>query len=156
MFIASLKSRRSIIRNSLSVINCRNLSMEKIICSSPSSFDSKLKECESLATSSSRDLYVLFTGAKVDSTGRSWCPDCVAADPVISKVLASIPQGCVLLECPVVREEYRSPSFPYRTSKNINLKCVPTLIKWVSGKAAFRLDDSQSQVESLVRELIES
>jgi len=31
---------------------------------------------------------ILFTGSK-DSKGKSWCPDCVVADPIITQCLAT-------------------------------------------------------------------
>ena len=33
------------------------------------------------------NVVLLFTGTKNASTGKSWCPDCVVADPVIESVV---------------------------------------------------------------------
>jgi len=124
----------------------------------PSTFDASLADAISAAASSRKPLYVLFTGAVVAETGRSWCPDCVNADPIINKVLSSLESGCILLECPVERSEYRSQEYLYRTLPSVQLKCVPTLIKWSSsgGANALRLDDAQCQREELVEELASS
>lgn len=102
--------------------------MEKIVCKDPSQYDSQLSAVVAVSSSSSRPLFVLFTGAKKEETGKSWCPDCVAAEPVIEGALNKIEGGCILLECPVEREQYRSPDYLYRTN-NVKLKCVPTLHK---------------------------
>lgn len=128
--------------------------VEKIMCGSPEEFHSKLSTSEEIAEG--KPLFVLFTGAKNHSTGMSWCPDCTRADPVIHAALEQVEGGCVLLECIVDREPYRKPDYLYRTDPKIRLTCVPTLMKWVNGKALARLDDSQSQVPELVQELVEA
>lgn len=129
--------------------------IETIECATPEDYASKLQEAENLAANGSRPLFLLFTGAK-NATGRSWCPDCTAADPVIEEVLSSIPEGAVLLSSSVDREPYRSPDNVYRKNPAIKLTCVPTLIKWQNGKVLGRLNDSQSQVADLVRDLVEA
>lgn len=97
---------------------------------------------------------MLFTGSKSIDTGRSWCPDCVNAEPVIEAELAEL-ASYVFLECPVEREQYRSPEYLYRTDERIKLRCVPTLQRVaLSGKAIAQLDDSQSQQAVLVQELL--
>ncbi len=124
---------------------------EKVFCASPSQFSNVLKENET----SDKPFFILFTGSK-GSNGKSWCPDCTAADPVIEHALSQLEGGCKLLVCDVVREEYRDQNYAYRKDPRINLKCVPTLMKWVNGKCLTRLNDSQSQQAGLVLELIES
>ena len=61
-----------------------------------------------------------------------------------------------MLSSSVDREPYRSPDYVYRKNSSIKLTCVPTLIKWQNGKVLGRLNDSQSQVADLVRELVEA
>jgi hypothetical protein len=130
--------------------------LDTIECVSPSDYASKLKECEALASKDGdKPLFLLFYGEK-NSFGKSWCPDCTAAEPVIEEALSAISTGCILLSCCVAREEYRSPEYPYRTDPNIKLQCVPTLIKWHNGKVQARLNDSQSQLIDLVRELVDA
>lgn len=128
--------------------------VEKVVCGSPDEFDAKLSASEEIAQG--KPVFVLFTGTKSQSTGMSWCPDCVRADPVIHSALEQVTGGCVLLECTVDREPYRKPDYPYRIDSKIRLTCVPTLMKWANGKALARLNDSQSQVAELVQELIEA
>ena len=75
----------------------------------------------------------------------SWCPDCTAADPIIeASMAANLPKGCVFLEMPVVRAEYRrKDSYLYRSMPEIKLACVPALMRWEGGKGVARLNDEQ-------------
>ena len=41
----------------------------------------------------SKNIVVLFTGKVDPTTGESWCPDCVKADPIIEKCVPKIPAG---------------------------------------------------------------
>ncbi|CAG8480328.1 4362_t:CDS:2 [Acaulospora colombiana] len=82
------------------------------------------------------------TGTKDPSTGVSWCPDCVRADPLIHRCARP---DSVLVEVPVgTRSEYKGrPDNPYKTHPRIQLKAIPTLIKWsVTGS-----DDDKRLVE---------
>ncbi len=64
--------------------------------------------------------YCLYpTGAKNKETGQSWCPDCVAAEPIINSKFESL--NVTLIECPVVREEYRQPTYLYRVHEKVFL-----------------------------------
>ena len=129
----------------------------KIVCETTLEFEGKLAEAQGESGKLSRPLFILFTGAVSPETGKSWCSDCVAADPVIHKCLLEMEGGSVLLECPVLREEYRgNPEYLYRKHPLFGLKCVPTLIKFDNGKVKYSLDDSQSQDEDLVRTLLSS
>lgn len=127
---------------------------EVVHCSSIEEFQYKLSECEDRLQN--RPLFVLFTGSKNDSTGKSWCPDCTAAEPVIDSVLNSLESGYMLLVCSVDREPYRTADYAYRTNPAIKLTCVPTLMKWKNGKAVARLNDSQSQVAEFVQDLVDA
>lgn len=124
-------------------------------CNNPATFNAVLADCEVKCSTDNKPLFILFTGTK-GSNGRSWCGDCTAADPIIFSALRSVADGCRLLTCDVVREDYRNPDYSYRKHPKINLKCVPTLIKWSNSKAIARLNDSQSQNADLVQELIEA
>ena len=88
--------------------------MQSIICQNPSQFKHSLHEATSLSLKEKKPLIIAFLGEKVATTGRSWCPDCVAAEPIIQTSLQSMIQGCVYLECIVKREEYKVSKFaPY-------------------------------------------
>jgi hypothetical protein len=134
--------------------HCSPTSMvEKIDCSSLADFQAKLQDCEQRAADG-RPLFIWFYGAKTKSPGISWCPDCVAAEPVVEASLAAIDGGCRLLQISCEREAYRSPDFPFRTYAPIQLTCVPTLIKWVGGQCAARLGDADSQDPAAVAQLV--
>ncbi|CAG8565077.1 10269_t:CDS:2 [Acaulospora morrowiae] len=80
-----------------------------------------------------KNIYVLLFGTEDPSTGSSWCPDCVIADPLIRRHFSNEahPES-VLVEVPVgTRSQYKGrPDNPYRTHPRIQLKAIPTLIKW--------------------------
>ena len=128
--------------------------IERVFCETPDEFQSKLSACE--VSAGKRPLFILFTGSKDIVTGKSWCPDCVVADPVIDEILNSLEDGCMLLYCSVDREPYRTPVYPYRTHPIIQLKCVPTLIKYQNGKVIARLNDSQCQEKGFVQDLVDA
>ena len=129
--------------------------MPKITCETPSQFDACLAQAEALCTDDTQ-LYIYFTGAKNPDTGVSWCPDCTRAEPLVNKVLSGLPAGCIFLEVPIQREDFRQPEFGLRSDPRVVLKCVPTLMKWVRGKALGRLDDRQSQIEEMIVDLVEA
>jgi len=41
---------------------------------------------QTLKEQANKSIFLLFTGSK-DSSGKSWCPDCNTADPVIEQVI---------------------------------------------------------------------
>ena len=125
----------------------------EIECITPDNFESKLIEAEDIMKTSNKPLYILFTGSKALS-GKSWCPDCEVAEPLILSVLSSIEVGCVILRCLVDREPYRNKEYPYRSNKLLNISCVPTLMKWENNKCIARLNDMQSQDSTLIMELV--
>ncbi|RIA82080.1 hypothetical protein C1645_662983, partial [Glomus cerebriforme] len=80
-----------------------------------------------------QNVFVVLFGTEVPNTGKSWCPDCVDADPFIHKYFEEkAPVDSVLIEVPVgTREEYKGkPNNPYKLHPRIQLKQIPTLIKW--------------------------
>jgi thiol-disulfide isomerase/thioredoxin len=79
-----------------------------------------------VSENSERPLFLLFSGEKVD--GRSWCPDCVRAEPILLAALEEYSPTSALVVFLVKREEYRNqPGYTYRTNPAVLLKCVPTL-----------------------------
>lgn len=87
-------------------------------------FSAKMYEIQSQY---SRDtpLFLLFTGEKVD--GKSWCPDCTNSEPIIMTSLEEYQPNSVLVTFQVVRSEYKTQDYVYRTNPAIDLHCVPTL-----------------------------
>ncbi|CAB3401240.1 unnamed protein product [Caenorhabditis bovis] len=103
---------------------------------------------------SGKRIIALFTGSKELLTGKSWCPDCVEAEPIIDKTLAddSVKDSDIhFITCFVGnRETWKNPNCQFRTDKNIKLTCIPTLLE--VGKKAKRLIENQCANESLLKE----
>lgn len=97
-----------------------------------------------------KTVFALFSGS-MDSQGKSWCPDCVTADPVIKKCLPSAPDDAVFIHCGVGdRTFWKDQSNGFRTDPTLKLKCVPTLM--MVGKPQ-RLEEEQCADEDLVNML---
>uniref|UniRef100_A0A914HG84 Thioredoxin domain-containing protein 17 n=1 Tax=Globodera rostochiensis TaxID=31243 RepID=A0A914HG84_GLORO len=85
-------------------------------------------------------IFVLFTGAKVADTGRSWCPSCVRAEPVIEQALDDLTKvdtdqqqqrHIMFVTCNVGnREVWKSPSNSIKADATLDVKSVPSLIKY--------------------------
>ncbi|XP_035228642.1 thioredoxin domain-containing protein 17-like [Stegodyphus dumicola] len=102
--------------------------------------------------SKSHQLFLLFTGAE-DAEGRSWCPDCVDAKPVIFDCLKYAPEKSVLVICSVGnRNAWKDPNNDFRKDEQLKLTCVPTLIKFNTPK---RLEEEQCKSAALVSMLFE-
>jgi hypothetical protein len=57
--------------------------MKKLIIDNLETLLQTLKE---QANDKNKSIFLLFTGSK-DSSGKSWCPDCNTADPIIEQVI---------------------------------------------------------------------
>ncbi|XP_065663715.1 thioredoxin domain-containing protein 17 isoform X2 [Hydra vulgaris] len=98
-------------------------------------------------------IFVLFTGQEDPATGKSWCPDCVRADPVIEKCITKMNQDDVFIYCVVGdRPTWKDPLSPFRTDPKLLLKAIPTLVKWNTHE---RLVEDQCANEELVSMLFE-
>ncbi|CAL1301763.1 unnamed protein product [Larinioides sclopetarius] len=102
--------------------------------------------------SNTNSLFVLFCGSK-DDKGKSWCPDCVAAEPIIEEGLKIAPEDSVFIYCSVGDRTYwKDPNNEFRKDPNFKLTSVPTLVKWNTPR---RLDDEQCKSAALVTMLFE-
>ena len=54
-------------------------------------FEAFVAKAEELSADKSKTLIVMFSGTK-DENGKSWCPDCVVAEPVVDECLAGDPK----------------------------------------------------------------
>ena len=100
-------------------------------------------------------LSVIFTGDIDPATGKSWCPDCVAADPVIDLFLEDQKNNTVLV-CLVKREGYKgNPDHPYRTHPLIKLQSIPTLIQFKNGKEVGRCVERECRNEDSLYALMD-
>eukprot|EP01120_Amphizonella_sp_Union-15-10_P010877 TRINITY_DN4510_c0_g1_i1.p1 TRINITY_DN4510_c0_g1~~TRINITY_DN4510_c0_g1_i1.p1 ORF type:complete len:326 (+),score=63.15 TRINITY_DN4510_c0_g1_i1:78-1055(+) len=125
--------------------------IKKVLVESPDDFDNKLE----IFKGKSERLFLWFTGTP-DSDGKSWCPDCVAAEPCVFSRLDKLESG-ILLECRVDRDKYKgNPDFAYRTDPRIKLAAIPTLIEWGKKGPIKTLVEGQCADEDLVAEFFES
>ncbi|KAK8793688.1 hypothetical protein WA171_002821 [Blastocystis sp. BT1] len=100
-------------------------------------------------------LSVIFTGDIDPATGKSWCPDCIAADPVIDLFLEDQKNNTVLV-CLVKREGYKgNPDHPYRLHPLIKLQSIPTLIQFKNGKEVGRCVEAQCRNEDNLYALVD-
>ncbi|KAL2642493.1 hypothetical protein R1flu_010080 [Riccia fluitans] len=108
-------------------------------------FDSVLKTAEVQGVGT---LLLLFLANRDSSLGKSWCPDCVRAEPVIYKVVDGAEKPVTLLRVYVGdRPTWWNPEHPLRKDSRFALKGVPTLVKWENGGIAGRLEDHEAHVE---------
>ncbi|XP_044777725.1 thioredoxin domain-containing protein 17 [Neomonachus schauinslandi] len=84
-----------------------------------------------------------------DAGGKSWCPDCVHAEPVVREGLKHISEGCVFIYCQVGEKPYwKDPNNDFR--KNLKVTAVPTLLKYGTPQ---KLVESECLQASLVQML---
>ncbi|XP_061683179.1 thioredoxin domain-containing protein 17 [Syngnathoides biaculeatus] len=75
-----------------------------------------------------KDIFAYFCGDK-DEQGKSWCPDCDRAEPILKGAMGVLPQGSVFIYCQVGERNYwKDPSNEFRTT--LKLTGVPTLLRW--------------------------
>ncbi|KAI8331580.1 hypothetical protein BC941DRAFT_360279 [Chlamydoabsidia padenii] len=94
-------------------------------------------------------VFVVFFGTELETTGQSWCPDCVIADPLIRKALVDV-TGAVLIEAPVgLRNEWKgNTSHPFRVKYNV--PALPTLYKWSkNGPGAHLVEEEAADINKL-------
>ncbi|KAG6554165.1 hypothetical protein Mapa_004081 [Marchantia paleacea] len=115
-------------------------------------FDAVLKAAE---VQGSGPLLLLFLADRDSALGKSWCPDCVRAEPVIYRVVDGVEKPVTLLRVYVGdRPTWRNPEHALRNDSRFALKGVPTLIKWENGGITGRLEDHEAHVEEKVRKLV--
>ncbi|XP_068642678.1 thioredoxin-like protein Clot [Aristolochia californica] len=98
---------------------------------------------------------LLFLADKDPATSRSWCPDCVRAEPVIYQKLEASAKDVVLLKAYVGdRPTWRNPSHPLRVDQRFKLTGVPTLIRWENDAIAGRLEDDEAHIANKIDALV--
>lgn len=114
-------------------------------------FDAFAEKLETYKASG-KPIFVLFSGSK-DANGKSWCPDCVVAEPVVKTSLMKAPEDAVFLYVGVGgRDFWKDPKCIFRTDPRTKLKSVPTLMK-VGGPQ--RLEEEQCAKADMVEMLFE-
>jgi thiol-disulfide isomerase/thioredoxin len=95
-------------------------------------------------------VFVLFTGS-LGQDGKSWCPDCIVADPVIMSSKQFIPANATFIVCHVGERAYwKDSSNAFKT--RLGITCVPTLLNWNKGH---RLQESECADIELLKMLYE-
>ncbi|XP_020282346.1 thioredoxin domain-containing protein 17-like [Pseudomyrmex gracilis] len=96
--------------------------------------------------------YILYTGTKLSDSGKSWCPDCVVAEPFIEKGFETAPDGTQLIVAEVGdRPFWKDPNCPFRSNPITKLKVLPTLARWGTQK---RLEGDQLLKPELIDMLL--
>ncbi|CAG0881337.1 unnamed protein product [Cyprideis torosa] len=100
---------------------------------------------------SKANLFLFFSGGKTEQ-GKSWCPDCNVAEPVVNKVLdecsSELPEGAVFIYVDVGdRSVWKDPQCQFRTDPDLKLRGVPTLIRW---KSPHKLVEGQCCKEDMI------
>lgn len=126
----------------------------------PSDFDGVVKTLKAPKGSprfAPNDVVLFYvTGTHNPTTKKSWCPDCVAADPVLQRSIeearAQLKQKATeagaasqegysvhLIQCAVERSAYRAnPDYAYRKHPFLSIRCIPTVVA-----AVVRVTDEQ-------------
>ncbi|XP_010481939.1 PREDICTED: thioredoxin-like protein Clot [Camelina sativa] len=127
----------------------------KKIDANPSTLESVLQELKSDETNRSKISFILFLADDEPTTGRSWCPDCVRAEPVIFKTLEEFPEEVNLIRAYAGdRPTWRTPAHPWRVDPRFKLTGVPTLVRWDGESVKGRLEDHQAHVPNLIMPLL--
>eukprot|EP00981_Chlorochromonas_danica_P007592 scaffold1818_cov214-Ochromonas_danica.AAC.3 len=130
-----------------------SLLVHSYLVKNPVEFPQILSQAKATAASANAELYLLFVGTKSTSTGKSWCGDCVRAEPVLEDALAKHNQSFVLVSCDVDREPYRTPQkLKEEVTDSMGLsRCVPSLLKVEGDHCVARLNDSECQNADVVK-----
>eukprot|EP01125_Pyxidicula_operculata_P006831 TRINITY_DN2347_c0_g1_i2.p1 TRINITY_DN2347_c0_g1~~TRINITY_DN2347_c0_g1_i2.p1 ORF type:complete len:152 (-),score=17.55 TRINITY_DN2347_c0_g1_i2:148-603(-) len=93
---------------------------------------------------------LVYVSSTIDPlTNKPWCSDCYYAAPNIP-ILYDIP-NLAIVECPVVEENYREPTHPYRIHPELQIKHIPTLIHWKWDGPGIRLVEKElHNVQNLI------
>ncbi|XP_032361252.1 thioredoxin domain-containing protein 17 [Etheostoma spectabile] len=84
--------------------------------------------CQAVSERKGKDIFAYFSGNK-DAQGKSWCPDCVKAEPVVRGEMAHLPEGSVFIYCQVGERAYWKDS-NNDFKKTLKLSGVPTLLRY--------------------------
>ncbi|KAF8937783.1 hypothetical protein BGZ47_008861 [Haplosporangium gracile] len=77
-----------------------------------------------------KDVFVYFYASIDPATGKSWCPDCVTAGPIIEEYFSKI-DNAVLIDAPVGdRPKWKDPNHFLRHDSVVKITAVPTLVHW--------------------------
>ncbi|KZC13322.1 PREDICTED: thioredoxin domain-containing protein 17-like [Dufourea novaeangliae] len=96
-------------------------------------------------------VYVLYSGTKLPN-GKSWCSDCVEAEPFIEEGIKAAPESVHLVVVEVGdRPLWKDLNCPFRKNSTTKLKVLPTLARWGTQK---RLEGDQCLKVDLIEMLL--
>lgn len=105
-------------------------------------FDKAVKEHEG------KTIFAYFSGSK-DTEGKSWCPDCVEAEPVIREGLKHVTEDCVFIYCQVGDKPYwKDPNNDFR--QKLKITAVPTLLKYGTPQKLVESECCQSSLVEMI------
>ncbi|KAK7070649.1 hypothetical protein SK128_022704 [Halocaridina rubra] len=114
-------------------------------------FDAFIEQVDKFKPSG-KPIFVLFSGSK-DANGKSWCPDCVVAEPVVKGALDKAPDDAIFLYVGVgPRDFWKDRNNVFRTDARTKLKSVPTLMLFGGPQ---RLEEEQCAKADMVEMLFE-
>nr|XP_016942097.1 thioredoxin domain-containing protein 17 [Drosophila suzukii] len=92
-------------------------------------------------------IYIYFYGEK-DKQGRSWCPDCVAAeDTIMTAFRSNAPADCIVLVVDVGNREFWMGKDNAFRNPPYSVDGIPALLHW---KGPERLDGDQLLKKNLL------
>ncbi|XP_030767996.1 thioredoxin domain-containing protein 17-like isoform X1 [Sitophilus oryzae] len=97
-------------------------------------------------------LFLYFTGSELSKDGYDWCPECSEALPIIEQEIDNACNVVFFLVEVGNEEQWQCKENPYRSHPNLNLKVVPTFMKWNSHR---RLEGDYCAKAELVQLLFE-
>ncbi|KAH9413093.1 Thioredoxin domain-containing protein 17 [Dermatophagoides pteronyssinus] len=123
------------------------IKMKQFTIDNSQKLDDLIKENED------KKVILLFTGTK-KSDGKSWCPDCVVADPVIESVVKEILDSDMVFATVFVGDlpSWKSSDNAFRKHPTFSINCVPTLI---NVKMNMRLEEGGCADKTLVKKLFD-
>lgn len=93
------------------------------------------------AAATKQPINVYFSGAVDAATGRSWCPDCVEAEPHVAAALERVAEPTHYVYCDVGdRTFWKDARNAFRTDRRTQLSVIPALLRWGDVR---RLDGEQ-------------
>lgn len=102
----------------------------------PDRFDATVRNIIKTQLRGGGDVMIMyFTGTPNPVTGKSWCPDCIVADPIVKEMVETARgtltgKRVALLQCTVDRNSYfRNPTtYLYKAHPFIQLPSIPTVL----------------------------
>ncbi|XP_013195804.1 thioredoxin domain-containing protein 17 [Amyelois transitella] len=97
-------------------------------------------------------IFFYFSGEKLPD-GRSWCPDCNDAEPIVKSYLGELQKSIIFAYVDVGDvTTWKDKACPFRTDKRTKLMVIPTIIRW---NGVQRLEGEQCSKRELLQMIFE-